>query len=91
MFKKKKKNNKLKGVAITASVASVAAGLAAVALKDKKNQKKARDFVNNAYKKGSEILGDAKNQFKRMEEKKSKVKKTNKRTAVKSTSTKVKK
>ena len=88
MFKKKKENNKLKGVAVVAGVASVAAGFAAVALKDKKNQKKARDIVNQAQKKSSDLLETVKNKFKKVEAKKAKVSKSKKKTVVKSASKK---
>ena len=87
----KKKNNKLKKVAVAVGVASVAAGFAAAALKNKKNQKIARKFANQAQKNSLELLKSAKNKFKKVETKKSKVSKTKKKTVVKSTSKKTKK
>lgn len=79
MFTKKKNNNKLKGVAVVAGVASVAAGLTAVALRDKKTQKKASDFANQVHKKSSELLKTAKNKFKKIDAKKAVIKSVSKK------------
>ncbi len=90
MFKKKNKHNKLKGAAVVMSVAGAAAGLAAVALKDKKNQKIAKELATKTQKRGITIINQAKSKFKKMQAKKGFLKKVEvKKTVVKKPAKKI--